>query len=99
MVDTNRELYELFWREANILKVSCSKPRIVPRWEENGESYTEIKEDKLQAISVRLLGYADKIVVMEEGRIVEIGRHEELLKKRGLYARLISRQLASTQNI
>ena len=42
---------------------------------------------------------ADKIVVMEEGRIVEIGRHEELLKKRGLYARLISRQLASTQNI
>ena len=42
---------------------------------------------------------ADKIVVMEEGRIVETGRHEELLKKGGLYARLISRQLASTRNI
>ena len=42
---------------------------------------------------------ADKIVVMEEGRIVETGRHEELLKKGGLYARLISRQLASTHNI
>ena len=42
---------------------------------------------------------ADKIVVMEEGRIVETGRHEELLKKGGLYARLISRQLANTQNI
>ena len=41
---------------------------------------------------------ADKIVVMEEGRIVETGRHEELLKKSGLYARLISRQLASTHN-
>jgi ATP-binding cassette subfamily C protein CydCD len=41
---------------------------------------------------------ADKIVVMEEGRIVETGRHEELLKKGGLYARLISRQLASTHN-
>ena len=42
---------------------------------------------------------ADKIVVMEEGRIVETGRHEELLKKGGLYARLISRQLASTHKI
>ena len=42
---------------------------------------------------------ADKIVVMEKGRIVETGRHEELLKKGGLYARLISRQLANTQNI
>ena len=41
---------------------------------------------------------ADKIVVMEEGKIVETGRHEELLKKGGLYARLISRQLASTHN-
>ena len=41
---------------------------------------------------------ADKIVVMEEGRIVETGRHEELLKKGCLYARLISRQLASTHN-
>jgi len=42
---------------------------------------------------------ADKIVVMEEGRIVETGRHEGLLKKGGLYARLISRQLASTHNL
>ena len=41
---------------------------------------------------------ADKIVVMEEGRIVETGRHEELLNKGGLYARLISHQIASTHN-
>ncbi|MGA1191548.1 MAG: ABC transporter ATP-binding protein [Bdellovibrionota bacterium] len=31
---------------------------------------------------------ADLIIVMEDGRVVEIGKHEELLKKRGLYDRL-----------
>ena len=41
---------------------------------------------------------ADKIIVMEEGKVVEMGRHEELLNAGGLYAQLISRQLASIQN-
>ncbi|MGH7388143.1 MAG: thiol reductant ABC exporter subunit CydC [Candidatus Rokuibacteriota bacterium] len=37
---------------------------------------------------------ADRIVVLDDGRVVEAGRHDALLGRRGLYARLVSRQLA-----
>jgi ATP-binding cassette subfamily C protein CydCD len=38
---------------------------------------------------------ADQIVVLDEGRIVEVGPHRTLLDRGGLYAHLISRQLAA----
>jgi ATP-binding cassette, subfamily C, bacterial CydCD len=37
---------------------------------------------------------ADAIIVLEDGRLVEVGRHAELLARGDLYAHLVARQLA-----
>jgi ATP-binding cassette subfamily B protein len=38
---------------------------------------------------------ADKILVLYEGSIVEQGKHEELLARRGMYYELVQKQLSA----
>ena len=59
------------------------------------ESLKDLMRDKtVIAIAHRLSTIAalDRLVVMDEGRIVEEGTHEALLRSRGLYHRLWERQ-------
>ena len=37
---------------------------------------------------------ADRILVMKDGRVIEQGRHEELLEKKGFYYELYNSQFA-----
>ena len=42
---------------------------------------------------------ADRILVMDQGRIVEQGRHEELLEAQGLYREIYELQLKSQEDL
>ena len=41
---------------------------------------------------VSSLRFVDRIYVLEEGSIVEVGSHKELIIKKGLYAEMVEKQ-------
>lgn len=45
---------------------------------------------------MRTISQADKIIVLDAGKIAEIGKHKELLEKNGLYSRMVDLQLKSS---
>lgn len=49
------------------------------------------------AHKLRTVAGADKIIVLDEGRVAEEGRHEELMNQKGLYEKLYSLQQASLE--
>jgi ATP-binding cassette subfamily B multidrug efflux pump len=59
------------------------------------DSLYDLRENKtVIAIAHRLSTIAamDRLVILDKGRIVEMGSHQELLAKNGLYASLWARQ-------
>ena len=45
------------------------------------------------------VGNADRIVVITEGQIMEEGRHEQLLDRRGQYYKLYQMQLSENRDL
>ena len=58
------------------------------------ESMTKGRTSFVIAHRLSTIRNADLILVMDRGRIVESGKHEQLLKKRGVYADLYTSQFA-----
>ena len=59
------------------------------------EAMAELSHDRTLLVIAHRLGTvrdADQIVVLDHGRVAELGRHEELLAHNGLYARFIEQR-------
>ena len=66
------------------------------------ESLEELMRDRTSfVIAHRLstIAYADKIAVVENGRITEVGNHEELMKANGRYREMVLLQVNMQRNL
>lgn len=90
-------LAKMFFNEAEVLIADEPTSAIDPLAEHViFQALKEMAKDKIVIlVTHRLynLKIADKIVVVEGGRIIEEGTHEELISEEGKYAKMLSKQL------
>ncbi|HEX2928554.1 MAG TPA: ABC transporter ATP-binding protein [Candidatus Binatia bacterium] len=89
-------LARAFMREAEILVLDEPTASLDAQTEyEIFQHFKELTEGKMAILishrfsTVRM---ADRIIVIEQGRIAELGSHQELLDRQGIYARLFGMQ-------
>ncbi len=64
------------------------------------DALDELMEDRTTMVIAHRLSTvrdADQIVVLDDGKVVEIGKHESLASQDGLYSRLVRRQLSAAR--
>ena len=59
------------------------------------DEFLERRTTLIVAHRLTAIKHADRIIVFEDGRIVEQGSHEVLIERKGLYARLYGERPAS----
>jgi ATP-binding cassette, subfamily B, bacterial len=89
-------LARAFMREADILVLDEPTASVDARTEyeifQNFKALTERKMAILISHRFSTVRMADRIAVIEEGHVTELGTHEELLRREGTYAQLFSMQ-------
>jgi ATP-binding cassette subfamily B protein len=91
-------LARAFYRDAGLVILDEPTAALDPRAEQAlFDRFAELMQDRTAIMISHRLGsarHADRILVMDDGRLVEDGTHEELMAAGGLYAAMFAAQAA-----